>query len=100
MLLKSKRLKSLKNYTKVKRLDQYRCVLCGYSSNLHIHYIKTKGAGGGDEIENLITLCFGCHRKIHDMGRQILYQSLKQKSEFEHFRFQKFIEEYENEMHS
>lgn len=33
---------------------------------LQPHHIKTKGSGGGDELENLITLCWKCHRLVHD----------------------------------
>ena len=29
------------------------------------HHVKTKGAGGGDEQENIIIVCKECHHKIH-----------------------------------
>ena len=32
----------------------------------HVHHIRSRGAGGGDEPQNLISLCFECHRKVHD----------------------------------
>lgn len=32
----------------------------------HVHHIRSRGAGGGDEPENLVSLCFECHRKVHD----------------------------------
>ena len=31
-----------------------------------LHHIKTRGAGGGDEMSNLVGLCWQCHRKTHD----------------------------------
>jgi len=37
----------------------------------HVHHIKSRGAGGGDEPENLISLCWECHRKVHD-GQLVL----------------------------
>jgi len=94
MLIKRKRLKNLKNHEEAKKLDKYRCVLCGTGYNIHIHHIRSRGAGGGDEIENLITLCFNCHRKVHDIGKLFLYGKLK----YNPGRFIKFIEEYK-EMH-
>ena len=34
-----------------------------------LHHRLSRGAGGGDDRDNLQGLCFECHRKIHD-GRQ------------------------------
>jgi 5-methylcytosine-specific restriction endonuclease McrA len=31
----------------------------------HPHHIKSRGAGGGDEAENIALLCFECHDAIH-----------------------------------
>ena len=45
------------------------CQGCGRWINLaesHAHHIKTRGAGGGDELENLALLCWKCHRAVHD----------------------------------
>ena len=33
--------------------------------NLNVHHIKPVSEGGGDEPENLITLCKNCHKEIH-----------------------------------
>ena len=41
------------------------CELCGKPGNVHVHHIKTKGSGGGDLPENLISLCLYCHDKAH-----------------------------------
>lgn len=32
----------------------------------HVHHIRSRGAGGGDEPENLICLCGLSHAKVHD----------------------------------
>lgn len=32
---------------------------------LNVHHIKPVSQGGGDEPENLITLCVECHKEIH-----------------------------------
>ena len=33
--------------------------------NLNVHHIRYVSDGGGDEPENLITLCLDCHKKRH-----------------------------------
>ena len=35
------------------------------NGNLNVHHIKFVCNGGGDEPENLITLCVKCHKQIH-----------------------------------
>ena len=49
-------------------LKQYRkghCELCGNPYRLEVHHIKSRGSGGDDVEENLITLCAFCHYKVH-----------------------------------
>lgn len=41
--------------------DGHRCRKCGSPSGLEAHHIKERGDGGGDAIENLVTLCALCH---------------------------------------
>tara|TARA_Y100000310_G_scaffold130328_1_gene129510 strand:+ start:1948 stop:2262 length:315 start_codon:yes stop_codon:yes gene_type:complete len=43
-----------------------RCLNCGLVMGLAPHHIKTRGSGGLDVEENLITLCLFCHRTVHD----------------------------------
>ena len=43
------------------------CEICGYHSDPP-HHIRTRGAGGGDEPENLISLCTAHHGEAHTMG--------------------------------
>lgn len=54
-----------------KERDKYSCTKCGYpegfkrrSRQLHVHHKKPVSNGGTHEIENLITLCHICHRKV------------------------------------
>jgi 5-methylcytosine-specific restriction endonuclease McrA len=42
------------------------CEVCGSSYLLEKHHVKTVGSGGPDSDDNLILLCFICHRKAHD----------------------------------
>ena len=41
--------------------DRYRCRMCGSGSSLSVDHIKSRGAGGTDEMENLRSLCCKCH---------------------------------------
>ena len=45
--------------------DSWRCQNCGRASQLQVHHLRFRSALGDDDIENLITLCFSCHEKIH-----------------------------------
>ena len=41
------------------------CEVCGKPGIVHVHHIKSKGSGGNDVRENLISLCVTCHDKAH-----------------------------------
>ena len=46
--------------------DKYTCQYCKTKKGtLHVHHIIYRSKGGSDEIENLITLCETCHKKLH-----------------------------------
>ncbi|MBM3243106.1 hypothetical protein FJZ31_43155 [Candidatus Poribacteria bacterium] len=45
--------------------DLYQCTQCHKKSNLDAHHIIFRENGGKDSIENLITLCKQCHKKLH-----------------------------------
>jgi ATP-dependent DNA helicase RecQ len=47
------------------RRDGWRCQSCGTMSNLEVHHNQFRSHSGHDSDENLITLCAGCHAKIH-----------------------------------
>ncbi|MEN8006799.1 MAG: HNH endonuclease signature motif containing protein [Candidatus Krumholzibacteriota bacterium] len=50
--------------------DRYRCRApgCGNSRFLEVHHVRPRSVGGGNDPENLVTLCSGCHR-LHHEGR-------------------------------
>lgn len=41
------------------------CVLCGSTERLQRHHLVPRSKGGTDTPENQVTLCEGCHRKLH-----------------------------------
>lgn len=41
------------------------CAVCGKEDAMR-HHIQSRGAGGSDAPQNLVNLCFECHRKVHD----------------------------------
>lgn len=46
--------------------DSYTCQCCKTKKgNLHIHHIIYRSNGGADILDNLITLCADCHRRLH-----------------------------------
>jgi hypothetical protein len=45
------------------------CQKCGAHRNvtvIHVHHLVPRSRGGGDVPENLVSLCWECHRKHHD----------------------------------
>jgi len=52
--------------------DQYKCQKCeSKKGKLHVHHIIFKSNKGTDSPENLITLCEGCHKDLHE-GKFVL----------------------------
>lgn len=45
--------------------DEYKCVQCGSTTEIHVHHIIERKNGGSDELDNLQTLCRLCHSKKH-----------------------------------
>lgn len=46
--------------------DSYTCQCCKTKKGtLHIHHIVYRSNGGADTLDNLITLCADCHRRLH-----------------------------------
>ena len=45
--------------------DDWRCRECGKAGVLEVHHIKHVRNGGTDELDNLTTLCRGCHIAKH-----------------------------------
>ncbi len=50
--------------------DGFKCRTqgCGSASFLEVHHLRARGKGGGNDEQNLITLCSGCHRHLHERG--------------------------------
>lgn len=49
----------------VLKRDGWGCQDCGVMKDLHVHHLRLRSQLGGDEMDNLITLCASCHRKRH-----------------------------------
>ena len=51
------------------------CIYCGKpsisGSGLHLHHVIRRSQGGANVKENLVTLCYGCHMKLHDGASEI-----------------------------
>lgn len=46
--------------------DKYTCQCCGAKkTRLEVHHIIYRSNGGTDDLDNLITLCEKCHKKVH-----------------------------------
>jgi 5-methylcytosine-specific restriction endonuclease McrA len=55
---------------KVLARDKHRCRApgCGRTRFLEVHHIKPRQNGGGNQPDNLVTLCAACHRLWHERG--------------------------------
>lgn len=45
--------------------DNYQCVECGSTEELHAHHIIHREHGGPNTLDNLVTLCKYCHANKH-----------------------------------
>jgi len=45
--------------------DGWRCQSCGSQRDLQVHHVRPRSQLGHDALENLITLCVGCHQHHH-----------------------------------
>jgi 5-methylcytosine-specific restriction endonuclease McrA len=46
--------------------DGWKCQICGTPRDLEIHHIQKRSDLGSDIADNLIALCFACHRRQHN----------------------------------
>jgi 5-methylcytosine-specific restriction endonuclease McrA len=56
------------NREKVLIRDEYTCQICGSKEKLVVHHIDGTGRGNemhNNDLDNLITICRGCHAEIH-----------------------------------
>lgn len=52
------------NREKRLRHDGYRCAFCGTAKNLQVHHITYENLGH-EKMEDMLTLCRGCHERLH-----------------------------------
>lgn len=45
--------------------DGWKCRNCRNRNGLHPHHVVYQSRGGPDTLDNLLTLCFGCHGAHH-----------------------------------
>jgi HNH endonuclease len=45
--------------------DGYACRCCGSATSLHVHHVEFRQRGGATRPGNLLTVCEGCHGRIH-----------------------------------
>ena len=45
--------------------DGYRCQQCGKAGRLEAHHVLHLASGGSNDLDNLLTLCRGCHIAAH-----------------------------------
>lgn len=64
-LIKPKRIVCKKTIAKYRGVT---CQACGKANSSNPAHIKSRGAGGDDTDNNLLALCFNCHRAQHDYG--------------------------------
>ena len=48
-----------------KARDGWRCTACGRPGKLEAHHEVPLSDGGADSLDNLATLCRGCHLAVH-----------------------------------
>lgn len=44
------------------------CAVCGARAPSDPHHLKSRGSGGGDEPDNLLSLCRRHHTEVHQIG--------------------------------
>ena len=60
--------------------DKYTCQICkAKNTRLEVHHIVYRSKGGTDDLDNLVTLCEDCHKKIHN-GIIVFNKKLKKLS--------------------
>lgn len=52
-------------HQQVLQRDAWRCQGCGSMQQLQVHHLEFRSHSGSDVEQNLITLCVGCHDRVH-----------------------------------
>lgn len=50
---------------KAKERDGYVCQICGSFENVEGHHLLDYQYGGSFKLDNIVTLCRKCHKKVH-----------------------------------
>lgn len=58
---------------KVLERDGYMCRNCNSDYGLHPHHIVFRAITRDHSLDNLVTLCFKCHRDIHDNRLMVVF---------------------------
>lgn len=58
-------------YLELYQRDNYHCRSCNSTIGLHPHHIIFQSHQGPDDLRNLLTLCWKCHRALHDGDLEI-----------------------------
>ncbi len=74
---KPTRKKSKKNKEKARKTS---CEYCGKYGTVEVHHIDSVGSGGGDEPENLISLCVGPPNDCHGRAQRYEIKKIELKS--------------------
>lgn len=57
---------------RVYQRDGHRCVMCGKKGKLHAHHIVPVKISKDNSLNNLVSVCETCHRKLEAVGFRIL----------------------------
>ncbi len=60
--------------------DGRACYICGREHNLHVHHIIPRHDGGPHTMDNLVTLCSGCHRSVESGNIETAIRSCMQRA--------------------
>ena len=60
------------------RRDGWQCRHCKNRNGLNRHHVIFRSQQGTDELNNLITLCWQCHRAVHDGHLKVIPGALLQ----------------------
>ena len=64
--------KRVRNEEVLSIVRQKPCFACGKEGPSDPHHVRSRGAGGGDTLENLYALCREHHQMIHAVGPAIM----------------------------
>lgn len=52
--------------------DGQKCVMCGAAYPLEVHHRRYPKAWGAETLDDLVTLCDDCHKKLHEEKKRRL----------------------------